>query len=72
MSKFIHITFDTFIRQAKEIRAAEDGHRPLSPDEEAFQAFDELAQEVVNGLPTYVQNRVAARVAERAAKEVAS
>jgi cellulose biosynthesis protein BcsQ len=61
--------FDTFIRQSAEIRAAEDEHRPLQPDNETFPIFEELAREVVSRLPTFCH---ASTSPERSAKGVTS
>jgi cellulose biosynthesis protein BcsQ len=44
---------DTFIRQSAEVRAAEDQNRPLSPEDEVYQAFRGLAEEVRDRLPTF-------------------
>jgi cellulose biosynthesis protein BcsQ len=45
--------FSTFIRQNAQIRVAEDEHRTLRQEDEVYQAFVELAQEVRAGLPTF-------------------
>jgi cellulose biosynthesis protein BcsQ len=45
--------FDTFIRQNVEVRAAEDGHRPLTEGDQMFETFLELAREVQSRLPTF-------------------
>jgi cellulose biosynthesis protein BcsQ len=45
--------FGTFIRQNVQIRMAEDEHRTLRPEDEVYQSFLELAQEVQAGLPTF-------------------
>jgi cellulose biosynthesis protein BcsQ len=45
--------FDTFIRQNAEVRAAEDGHRPLLKEDTMYQTFVELAGEVESRLPTF-------------------
>jgi cellulose biosynthesis protein BcsQ len=45
--------FDTFIRQSVEVRIAEDSHRPLRPEDTMFEAFHELAREVVLHFPSF-------------------
>jgi cellulose biosynthesis protein BcsQ len=45
--------FGTFIRQNVQIRTAEDEHRTLRQEDEVYQSFLELAQEVQLGLPTF-------------------
>jgi cellulose biosynthesis protein BcsQ len=45
--------FETFIRQSTEVRAAEDEHRPLRPDDRMAEVFDLLAREVHDRLPTF-------------------
>ena len=44
---------ETTVRQSPAIRAAEDEHRPLSPEDEVFTTFAELAQEIEGRLPTF-------------------
>jgi cellulose biosynthesis protein BcsQ len=45
--------FETFIRQNKEVRAAEDERRPLGAGDEMCAVFLELAQELEGRLPTF-------------------
>lgn len=45
--------FDTFVRQNREVRAAEDDHRPLRKGDEMYETFIELAREVQERLPTF-------------------
>jgi cellulose biosynthesis protein BcsQ len=45
--------FDTFVRQNAEVRVAEDEHRPLTPDDEMYKTFLDLAKEVAGRLPTF-------------------
>jgi cellulose biosynthesis protein BcsQ len=59
--------FDTFIRQNAEVRVAEDEHRPLTPSDEMYGTFVELAREVEARLPHFCQP-----VGETPAKEVLS
>ena len=45
--------FESNIRQSVEVRAAEDEHRPLAADGEIAAAFQNLAREVEDRLPTF-------------------
>ncbi len=46
---------DSFIRQSTEVRAAEDEHRPLTESDRMADAFELLAREIENRLPTFCQ-----------------
>lgn len=60
--------FDTTIRQSTAIRAAEDEHRPLLPQNETYHLFEELAKEVDSRFPTFCK----AAAPDRTAKGVVS
>jgi cellulose biosynthesis protein BcsQ len=45
--------FETNIRQSPEIKTAEDEHRPLTEDAQLADAFQSLAREVEDRLPTF-------------------
>lgn len=48
--------FETFIRQSKEVRAAEDERRPLGEGDEMQMVFDALAEEVESRLPMFCRS----------------
>jgi len=60
--------FETFIRNSPEVRAAEDDHRPLKPDDATYKLFTALAEEVIGNLPAFCRPVPA----EHRAKEVVS
>jgi cellulose biosynthesis protein BcsQ len=45
--------FDTFVRQSREVRIAEDQRRPLGDEDEMRPVFDDLAVEVEGRLPLF-------------------
>ena len=56
--------FDAFIRQSTDVRASEDDHRPLRPDDDLYPSFVKLAEEIESRLPTFC--RPANRIEDRA------
>jgi cellulose biosynthesis protein BcsQ len=52
------LPFETTIRQNKDVRNAEDNHRPLKREDAMYRVFHQLAKEVQFRLPTYCKPAV--------------